>query len=524
MATQIQIRRGTAAEWAAEDPILAEGEIGFETDTDLIKIGDGTRDWSDLDYISTTAVAPTQTEYALEFDDTLGHHVYAGKFQQIAPVSYGNCYYDWFAKPSLGAEYVFSMGYGGAHSMLAGYDGGSGTRIGIAGNVSNAAGGSVDVSFDAGSDDAFIDHWHHAGVGIFLNTLVVYMNGVACKRFTKATDRASLFDSDLGLYIGGSDHSNYKGLLSWVRVWEDDHPFYTDPTLGTALRVSPRPAASYYEAVSGLYKPANIVYDFSQRSNMIVNLGTPLHAGDLGHGYRNAGTNPGIFQAFQGYTEASLPQFVGIDPITQPNYNLTPTAVPSGAKIFDSFKRNDSVYLWTNTLSLGSTEGGSLGAQAWSYTNPGTQGCGILFGRAFCNGLGSSTTRAHVTNDLPYMIAQVKNNGNETEGAVLFAAYDFATDTGIQAIHGSLDTIVLYKYDAGTPTNLGSYVIPGTNAPYTLGIEYTTTKQINLLIDGTVQVTHDDSANPALTGVDAGFSALTTYVRFEDFEVRDATA
>ena len=31
MATQIQVRRDTAANWTSADPTLATGEIGFET-------------------------------------------------------------------------------------------------------------------------------------------------------------------------------------------------------------------------------------------------------------------------------------------------------------------------------------------------------------------------------------------------------------------------------------------------------------------------------------------------------------
>ena len=50
MATRMQQRRGTAAQWTSADPILAAGEIGFETDTSQFKIGDGTNHWSDLSY------------------------------------------------------------------------------------------------------------------------------------------------------------------------------------------------------------------------------------------------------------------------------------------------------------------------------------------------------------------------------------------------------------------------------------------------------------------------------------------
>ena len=47
---QIVIRRGTASQWSVADPILASGEFGLETDTALVKIGDGTSLWSVLTY------------------------------------------------------------------------------------------------------------------------------------------------------------------------------------------------------------------------------------------------------------------------------------------------------------------------------------------------------------------------------------------------------------------------------------------------------------------------------------------
>jgi hypothetical protein len=52
MATRMQQRRGTAAEWTAADPVLAAGEIGYETDTGKFKFGDGTNTWSNLQAFS----------------------------------------------------------------------------------------------------------------------------------------------------------------------------------------------------------------------------------------------------------------------------------------------------------------------------------------------------------------------------------------------------------------------------------------------------------------------------------------
>jgi hypothetical protein len=53
MATRMQQRRGTAAQWTAANPVLGAGEIGFETDTGKFKIGDGTNQWGSLDYFTT---------------------------------------------------------------------------------------------------------------------------------------------------------------------------------------------------------------------------------------------------------------------------------------------------------------------------------------------------------------------------------------------------------------------------------------------------------------------------------------
>jgi len=50
MATQIQLRGGTAAQWTAANPVLAEREVGVETDTGLFKIGNGASVWSALPY------------------------------------------------------------------------------------------------------------------------------------------------------------------------------------------------------------------------------------------------------------------------------------------------------------------------------------------------------------------------------------------------------------------------------------------------------------------------------------------
>ncbi len=77
MAMQLQIRRDTAANWTTKNPILAQGEMGYETDTNKFKWGDGTIAWASLSYFGigsgvtgvssfntrTGAVVPATNDY-----------------------------------------------------------------------------------------------------------------------------------------------------------------------------------------------------------------------------------------------------------------------------------------------------------------------------------------------------------------------------------------------------------------------------------------------------------------------------
>jgi len=53
MASLIQIKRGTASSWTSANTVLAAGEVGFETDTKKLKVGDGTTAWTSLGYTVT---------------------------------------------------------------------------------------------------------------------------------------------------------------------------------------------------------------------------------------------------------------------------------------------------------------------------------------------------------------------------------------------------------------------------------------------------------------------------------------
>jgi len=71
MATRMQQRRGTAAQWTAANPVLAAGEIGFETDTSKFKMGNGSSNWGALTYFANAAELAAIVDGAPDLLNTL---------------------------------------------------------------------------------------------------------------------------------------------------------------------------------------------------------------------------------------------------------------------------------------------------------------------------------------------------------------------------------------------------------------------------------------------------------------------
>lgn len=70
MADLIQIRGDTAANWNTYDPTLEAREIGIETDTYRLKVGDGSTAWTALPYFAVSGVnEQSGTSYTLALTD-----------------------------------------------------------------------------------------------------------------------------------------------------------------------------------------------------------------------------------------------------------------------------------------------------------------------------------------------------------------------------------------------------------------------------------------------------------------------
>lgn len=59
--TLLQTRRGSASAWTSANPVLAEGEWGYETDTGKAKVGNGSTAWTSLSYFGNVGTVTSIT-------------------------------------------------------------------------------------------------------------------------------------------------------------------------------------------------------------------------------------------------------------------------------------------------------------------------------------------------------------------------------------------------------------------------------------------------------------------------------
>ena len=76
MAYRIQIRRDTSSNWTSNNPILLQGEFGYELNTGYAKIGDGQTPWISLEYFGGTG--PTGSTGSTGVTGSTGFGVPAG--------------------------------------------------------------------------------------------------------------------------------------------------------------------------------------------------------------------------------------------------------------------------------------------------------------------------------------------------------------------------------------------------------------------------------------------------------------
>lgn len=82
-----QVARYTLAEWEHYDPVLLEGEIGFEIDTNKLKVGNGINSYTNLEYIAGVGggggATNTVTSYRSSYEND--GYIYSGMLLNSTP-------------------------------------------------------------------------------------------------------------------------------------------------------------------------------------------------------------------------------------------------------------------------------------------------------------------------------------------------------------------------------------------------------------------------------------------------------
>lgn len=92
----IKFKRGTSAAWARTNPILLDGEPGYEKDTKKLKIGDGTTAWNNLPYIGESAEISTDGKSIIIQDGKLEMNGFSTAQVGQIPRKGNNENLDWF--------------------------------------------------------------------------------------------------------------------------------------------------------------------------------------------------------------------------------------------------------------------------------------------------------------------------------------------------------------------------------------------------------------------------------------------
>jgi hypothetical protein len=144
MAVQIQIRRDTASNWTSVNPILVQGEPGFETDTGKLKIGDGSSVWTSLPYQAAANVADgTIVNADINANAAIAVSKFAsGTSRQILQTSVAGNSVEWTSDVSIPGTLSFPLATSALPSIYPGTDTDTGFWSPGANSVAVSTGGT----------------------------------------------------------------------------------------------------------------------------------------------------------------------------------------------------------------------------------------------------------------------------------------------------------------------------------------------------------------------------------------------
>lgn len=112
---RIQCKIDTAENWKTNNPVLLVGELGVESDTKLIKVGDGTTSWTSLPYLQYLPLSGGAMTGALKIAKGTGNGI---KDYDGNPMLYIDNYDDLYIRNDSGTE--IHLGWAGEHIQIGG--------------------------------------------------------------------------------------------------------------------------------------------------------------------------------------------------------------------------------------------------------------------------------------------------------------------------------------------------------------------------------------------------------------------
>ncbi|MCA1591332.1 MAG: carboxypeptidase regulatory-like domain-containing protein [Acidobacteria bacterium] len=425
-------------------------------------------------------------------------------------IDLGHFFWEFWAVPRENASgtYLLSDGYGGAHALLFGFGFLGGSEPGRYQLTGNVWTGSAAITFSSDEGPA-VGEWGHYSIGWDGHEIVTYFDGVPVGKTAFAGPRRSggFINGGGRLLIGGSDHSNLIGRIAQLRGFEGSNPRENTSAAGNdSTHASFAPETVFRlggNVLSNFFRPIQTVDDLSNGLN------GSLHPGRL------RGT-PSPFGLLTFCEECPRPQYVS-DP-TAPDFatatdpaqrQFTPPPTPGAALVFDSFSRKNSTYLLEGNGGLGSTEGGSLGAQQWRTSVPSLsrQPFGILNERAVL--LANDRALAWVSIESPATNFDILADrhpgrwGGGLDTGLSFRVEDadnyFFAYTGESNQDAGVRALAVGYYKGGRRTDLAAGVLMPRGWT-TLQVVTNATGAINVFADGTLVYSTTNTLLASATG------------------------
>lgn len=365
-------------------------------------------------------------KWALKFDSTKSHHVKVGTlYTPSTSYNASPMLCEAWLKPSaIAGGYWAVQGFGGKHIVLVGSFA-SGGRVVCSGNFHNG----VQVNSYGSMDSSPADGWCHqailyvpqdfwAGGSPATPSAFVYVNGVlsgTTASMTTPRTTGTGGDGSNDFEIGGTDHSNYDGRISQLRIFEGGLPFAPGSPPIAPLVIIPERSfrGGYYQLSDSVRVPVNLLYDFRTRwgktiPDLGVGFNSGTHAGVLASAY-SSGSVYGEADEF----ESNLPTWV-LDELTAPVETIAAPTIPPSSIVYDSFSRADVTPAFGRTFSAGAMVLGvgnaekAPGSTAW--IGSGLTSAGIINRRAFSK----SNTALPVVIETGTATHSVRINSGET--------------------------------------------------------------------------------------------------------------